>query len=86
MVEVKKRRHRKSVQIDPMEEKKKKIVEVHPLSIKVSLNNPELPIVTLILKYCTKLKIVTVTSKVDLPTFMSGIFQDFFLTENNINK
>ncbi|CAH0564119.1 unnamed protein product [Brassicogethes aeneus] len=87
VVEVKKRRHRKSVQVDPMEEKKKKILELHPLSVEVTLDIKDVPSITLLLKYCMKLKIVTVTSKVNLPSDITGnCAQEILSGENILNE
>lgn len=72
-MEVKKRRHRKSTQqVDPMEEKKKKLLEVHPLAVEITAKLQNGPSVTLTLQYRTKLKIVTVTSKSNIPSNITG--------------
>ncbi|XP_030751989.1 THO complex subunit 5 homolog isoform X2 [Sitophilus oryzae] len=69
VVEVKKRRHRKSVQqVDPVEEKKKKLLEVHPLTVQLSLSITDGPSLVIIFSYYTKLKTITVKSQVDMPS------------------
>lgn len=73
IIEVKKRRHRKSTQqVDPLEEKKKKILEVHPLQVEFTAKVENGPSITLTFQYRTKLKIVTVTSRSSIPSNITG--------------
>lgn len=80
---MKKRRHRKSTQqVDPMEEKKKKILEAHPLLVEFTAKLDNGPSITLTFQYRTKLKIVTVTSRSSVPPNITGkvfFFSFFFL-------
>ncbi|XP_017770927.1 PREDICTED: THO complex subunit 5 homolog [Nicrophorus vespilloides] len=72
-MEGKKRRHRKASLIDKMEEKKRKILEPHPLSIEITMDvpngGPQLKIKFL---YRVQLKIITVTSNVEIPSKITG--------------
>lgn len=72
VVEVKKRRHRKSVQIDPMEEKRKKLFEVFPLSVDVVIPVNNGPTIKITVRYYVKLKIVTILSDVEVPDDITG--------------
>lgn len=68
----KKRRHRKPSQIDPMEEKMNKVLEVHPLSILITIiltNGTKLKIK---FQYRPPLKIITVTSSVEISGNITG--------------
>uniref|UniRef100_A0A6P7GLF6 THO complex subunit 5 homolog n=1 Tax=Diabrotica virgifera virgifera TaxID=50390 RepID=A0A6P7GLF6_DIAVI len=63
VVEIKKRRHRRSVQqIDPMEEKRKKLLESHPLQVQIVAKLKDGPLLTIKFSYLIKLKIITVMS------------------------
>lgn len=74
VVEVKKRRHLKSVQqVDPMEEKKKRLLEVHPLSVEITASLDSGLSLTATFHHYTKLKIITVTSKVNVPSSITGM-------------
>lgn len=68
-VEVKKRRHRKSTQqVDPMEEKKKKLLEMHPLKVELTFSvDNDGPTLVVVFSYYTKLRLVTVSAKVEAP-------------------
>ncbi|XP_044253173.1 THO complex subunit 5 homolog isoform X1 [Tribolium madens] len=72
IVETKKRRHRKSVHIDPLEEKKRKLLQVHPLSVQVTVTTKDGPSIKIRLSYYPKLEIVTVSSSVDIPSNITG--------------
>lgn len=72
VVETKKRRHRKSVHVDPMEEKKKKLLEVHPLSVDATINVKDGPSIKIKLSYYVNLEIVTVSSSVTIPNNITG--------------
>jgi THO complex subunit 5 len=72
IVETKKRRHRKSVQVDPLEEKKRKLLQVHPLSIEVTVNTKDGPSIKIKFSYYVKLEIVTVASSVNIPSNITG--------------
>lgn len=74
VVETKKRRHRKSVQVDPMEEKKKKLLEVHPLSVDATINVKDGPSIKIKLTYYVNLEIITVSSSVNIPNSITGKF------------
>lgn len=83
VVEVKKRRHRKSVQLDPMEEKRKKLLQVFPLSIEVIIPVNNGPTIKITVRYYVKLKIVTILSHVDIPNDITGdIARDILSGEN----
>ncbi|KAJ8939808.1 hypothetical protein NQ318_012808 [Aromia moschata] len=85
VVEVKKRRHRKSVQqVDPMEEKRKKLLEVHPLSVEIIAKIDDGPSVTSTFRYYVKLRIVTVTSKVNVPPNITANSAREILSGENI--
>lgn len=85
VVEVKKRRHRKSIQqVDPMEEKKNKLLEIHPLKVEITASLPDGPSLTIIFSYQTRLKIITVTSNATLPTKMTGNCAKDVLMGDNI--
>ncbi|KAJ8932500.1 hypothetical protein NQ314_014620 [Rhamnusium bicolor] len=80
-----KRRHRKSVQqVDPMEEKKKKLLEVHPLSVEITAMVENGPSLIATFRYYTKLKIVTVTSKVNMPANITANTAREILSGENI--
>nr|CAH7718024.1 unnamed protein product [Callosobruchus chinensis] len=70
VVKPKKRRHRKSAiqEVDPLEEKKKILLKSHPLCIQVTAAIDEQFSLVMKLTYYDKLKIVTVTSEVNLPS------------------
>lgn len=72
IIPVKKRRHRKSVQVDPMEDKRKKLLEVHPLAIEVKINMKEGASIKVKISYCVKLEVVTVSSVVEVPNRIQG--------------
>lgn len=72
VVETKKRRHRKSIQVDPMEEKKKKLLEVHPLSVDATINVKDGPSIKIKLSYYVNLEIITVSSSVNIPSNITG--------------
>jgi hypothetical protein len=74
IVETKKRRHRKSVQVDPLEEKKRKLLQVHPLSIEVTVNTKDGPSIKIKFSYYVKLEIVTVASSVNIPSNITGFY------------
>lgn len=83
----KKRRHRKSTQpVDPMEEKKKKLLEVHPLTIEITAKVDNGPSITMTFQYRTKLKIVTVTSKSVVPSNITGAFFKIYLRDYFLNR
>ncbi|KAJ8981899.1 hypothetical protein NQ317_007291 [Molorchus minor] len=85
VVEVKKRRHRKSVQqVDPMEEKRTKLLEAHPLFVEITAELERGPSITAAFRYYTKLKIITVTSKVNLPSNMTANTARDILSSENI--
>ncbi|XP_060521770.1 THO complex subunit 5 homolog [Cylas formicarius] len=85
VVEVKKRRHRKSIrQVDPLEEKKKKLLEAHPLKIQISMTVKEGPTLNMTFAYYTKLKIVAVTSNVIVPTKITAVTASDILAGGNI--
>lgn len=85
IVEVKKRRHRKSVQqVDPMEEKKKKLLEVHPLKIQLSVSVEDGPTLFVIFSSYTKIKIITTIAKVDVPSRITGNTAREILSGHNI--
>ncbi|KAJ8913238.1 hypothetical protein NQ315_016181 [Exocentrus adspersus] len=85
VVEVKKRRHRKSVQqVDPMEEKKKQLLERHPLSVEIIASIEKGPSITATFHYYTKLKIITVTSKVNIPSNITANTAREILSGDNI--
>lgn len=85
VVEVKKRRHRKSTQqVDPLEEKKKKLLEVHPLKIELSLSVEEGPKLNVKFSYYTKLKLITVNADVDVPSNITANTARDILSGNNI--
>ncbi|XP_076271786.1 THO complex subunit 5 [Rhynchophorus ferrugineus] len=85
IVEVKKRRHRKSVQqVDPLEEKKKKLLEVHPLSVELSVTENDGPTLNIIFKYYTKIKIITVNSNVDISSKITANTAREILSGHNI--
>lgn len=73
IVETKKRRHRKSVHVDPLEEKKRKLLQVHPLSVEVTVCTNNGPSIKIRLSYYVKLEIVTVSSSVDIPSNITGL-------------
>jgi hypothetical protein len=79
IVETKKRRHRKSVQVDPLEEKKRKLLQVHPLSIEVTVNTKDGPSIKIKFSYYVKLEIVTVASSVNIPSNITGFYFFKFL-------
>lgn len=70
--EVKKRRHRKASHIDRQEERKKRLLEAHPLSIQVTIKIKDGPTLKVHLSYRTVLNIVTVTSDVNCPSSITG--------------
>lgn len=74
-VEVKKRRHRKSTQqVDPMEEKKKKLLEMHPLKVELTFSvDNDGPTLVVVFSYYTKLRLVTVSAKVEAPKITGKI-------------
>lgn len=78
---MKQRRHRKSttLQVDPQEEKKKKLLEVHPLAIQIKAKLDNGTSITVTFHYRTKLKIVTVTSKSNIPSNITGSYLHYFL-------
>ncbi|XP_023020808.2 THO complex subunit 5 [Leptinotarsa decemlineata] len=85
VVEMKKRRHRKSLhQVDPMEEKKKSLLEVHPLSVEITAKLNCGTSVVATFQYCTKLKIVTVTSKTNISPTITGHAAREVLSGENI--
>uniref|UniRef100_A0AAR5Q0U7 THO complex subunit 5 homolog n=1 Tax=Dendroctonus ponderosae TaxID=77166 RepID=A0AAR5Q0U7_DENPD len=85
VVEVKKRRHRKSAQqVDPLEEKKKRLLEVHPLKIELSFAIDEGPKLSLNFSYYTKLKLVTVNANVDVPSKITANTAGEILAGHNI--
>lgn len=75
----KKRRHRKASQVDKNEEKKKILLEGHPLTVLVTIKiKNELAIK---IKFCHRpqLNIVTVTSETDIPISITGECRIFTL-------
>lgn len=85
VMEVKKRRHRKSVQqVDPMEEKKKKLLEVHPLKIELTSSLEDGPTLNVVFSYYTKLRIVTTNTKVDVPSKITANSAREILSGHNI--
>ncbi|KAL1494528.1 hypothetical protein ABEB36_010112 [Hypothenemus hampei] len=85
VVEVKKRRHRKAVQqVDPFEEKKKKLLEMHPLKVEVNFFVEDGPELSVNFSYYTKLKLVTVNSKVKVPTKITANSAKEILAGHNI--
>ena len=72
IVETKKRRHRKSVHVDPLEERKRKLLQVHPLSIEVTVSVKDGPSIKIKFSYYVKLEIVTVSATVDIPSNITG--------------
>lgn len=78
VVETKKRRHRKSSHIDPLEEKKKKLTESHPLSVQLTLSLADRPTLRIKFNYRPNLRIVTVTSTVDVPSKITGFILKSF--------
>lgn len=86
-MEVKKRRHRKSVQqVDPEEEKRRKLLEVHPLSIEITAKVSNVSLV-ITFRYHTKLRLVTVTSKANIPSNITGkLLTNILVVFNSNNK
>ncbi|XP_066140377.1 THO complex subunit 5 homolog [Euwallacea fornicatus] len=85
VIEVKKRRHRKSVQqVDPLEEKKKKLLEVHPLKVELMLKVDDGPKLNVSFSYYLKLKLVTVSAKVDVPSNITANTAREILSGHNI--
>ncbi|CAH1970869.1 unnamed protein product [Acanthoscelides obtectus] len=73
VIKPKKRRHRKSAvqeveEVDPLEEKKKKLLKTHPLSIQVTAAIDQHFSLVMQLRYYDKLKIITVSSDVKIPS------------------
>lgn len=58
--------------MDPLEEKRKELLEVHPLSVEVKAGLENGLSITLKFQYLTKLKIITVTSSVAMPPNITG--------------
>lgn len=73
VVEVKKRRHRKASHVDPMEEKKKKLIDSHPLSVQIIMTVKDGPTLRVKFYHRHQLKIITATSTVDIPAKITGI-------------
>lgn len=87
VLEVKKRRHRKSTQqVDPMEEKKNKIMEMHPLTVEITAKLENGFSVTVTFQYRAKLKIVTVTSKSNIPSNITGNTFLYYINQCNLNN
>lgn len=88
IVEVRKRRHRKSVQqVDPMEEKRKKLLESHPLKIQIVAKLTEGPSLTINFSYQTRLRIVTVMSNTEVSSKITGnSARDVLLGENILRE
>ncbi|XP_050302709.1 THO complex subunit 5 homolog isoform X2 [Anthonomus grandis grandis] len=85
VVEPKKRRHRKSVQqVDPLEEKKKKILEMHPLRVELSLSVEDGPKLSVVFSYYTKLRLVTANSQVEVPIKITANTAREILSGHNI--
>ena len=73
VVEVpKKRRHRKTSQVDKNEEKKKILLEAHPLSVLVTMKIKNELAIKIKFCYRSQLNIVTVTSEIDVPINITG--------------
>ncbi|XP_056630140.1 THO complex subunit 5 homolog [Diorhabda sublineata] len=88
IVEVRKRRHRKSVQqVDPMEEKKRKLLECHPLKIQIVAKLTDGPSLTVTFSYQTILRIVTVMSDTDVsPKITGNSARDVLIGENILRE
>ncbi|KAF2897412.1 hypothetical protein ILUMI_08766 [Ignelater luminosus] len=71
-VEIKKRRHRKASHIDRQEERKKRLLEAHPLSIQVTVRVKDGPTLKIQFSYRTVLNIITVMSDVVYPSNITG--------------
>ncbi|KAG5872557.1 hypothetical protein JTB14_033976 [Gonioctena quinquepunctata] len=85
VVEVKKKRHRKSVQqVDPLEEKKKALLQVHPLSVEITAKLSNGTSIVATFRYLTKLKIVAVVSKTNIPQNITGYAAREVLAGENI--
>lgn len=72
METVKKRRHRKASQVNPMEEKINKVLETHPLSILLTLSLKNDTRIKIKFQFRPAFKIVTVTSSMDIPSELTG--------------
>lgn len=72
IVTTKKRRHRKSSHADRLEEKRNKVLESHPLSVEITMNIKDGPVLKLKFFYYTQLKIVAVHSDVVIPNNITG--------------
>ncbi|KAF5269587.1 hypothetical protein FQR65_LT05925 [Abscondita terminalis] len=71
-VETKKRRHRKASQIDRNEERRKRLLEVHPFSVQVIIKVSDGTTLTLEFFYLVVLNIVTVKAEVEYPNSITG--------------
>lgn len=72
MVVTKKRRHRKSSHADRFEEKRNKLLETHPLSVEITMQGKDGPVLKMKFYYYTQLKIVTVHPDVVIPSNITG--------------
>lgn len=83
---VKKRRHRKASQVDRNEERRKLLLEAHPLSIQVIINHKSGSILTMQFFYLVSLNVIAVTSDVQCPSHITGCGAKEVLYGENVLK
>ncbi|KAB0793873.1 hypothetical protein PPYR_13493 [Photinus pyralis] len=83
---VKKRRHRKASQIDKNEERRKLLLEVHPLSVQLIIHHKSGSVLTMQFFYLTSLNIIAVTSDVQFSDHITGCGAKEVLYGENILK
>ncbi|KAK9719899.1 Fms-interacting protein/Thoc5 [Popillia japonica] len=84
---VKKRRHRKISQVDKNEEKKKNLLESHPLCVQMTMSVKSGFVLKIKFIYRPQLNIVTVTSNTDIPnTITANTARESLMGESILNE
>ncbi|KRT79206.1 hypothetical protein AMK59_8054, partial [Oryctes borbonicus] len=84
---VKKRRHRKISQVDKNEEKKKVLLESHPLCVQITMNVKSGFVLKVKFMFRPQLNIVTVTSSTDVPnTITANTAREALIGESILNE